>query len=331
MKKQFLLIVTGLLLVFTAAQAAWAFSDTANDPNASKIEALQQAGILAGEAGGTFNPSGQLTYAQGVSMIVKGLDLNLDTIRFIKAPQATDYYPNLKNDAWYSSAFIIAALNGLDVPQDVKADQPMTREQFTHHLYKGILRTGDYAFIDLYATFKDEADVDKGYMEAVQKLLITKIAALDESQAFHPKAVITRGEAAGWLHGAIAFVKDSVQPPAEEPGSPLTAVKLATVAVNDKVNEVTVTATAPHPGYGIRIASIAFEGGSAVIRTEPVLPDPDKMYPQVLTDVSAVTYISASYTPVLAENGGGVSGSTGSAGAVDTDEAGGDASVSSAS
>jgi len=315
MKKQVVLMLTAILLLFGAGQAAWAFSDTANDPNAAKIEALQKAGVLSGDKSGKFHPGGQLTYAQGISLIVRALELNIDHIRFVKEPLATDSFPNLKNDAWYSQAFVIAAHNGLEVPKDVRADQPMTKEQFAFHLYNGVQQTGEYADIEIYIVLKDEADVSKGYMEAIQKLLIRKIAALDENGMFHPKKLITRSEAVAWVHDALAFVRDmkGAEPAGEPDAFPLTDLALTTTPVNDKVTEVTVTAKAPHPGYGLRIVSVVFEGTNANVYVEAVLPNPDMNYAQVITDVQAVTYIGAEYKPVLFAGGQSVSGSTGAA------------------
>ncbi|MNV98802.1 hypothetical protein D3C71_1940940 [compost metagenome] len=67
----------------------------------------------------------------------------------------------------------------------------------------------------------------------------------------------------------------------------------------------------PHPGYGFRISSIAFEGDQAIIYTEPTLPDPDKMYPQVITTVQVTAYVDAAFKPVLAQDLYSVEGSIG--------------------
>ncbi|MDQ8733536.1 S-layer homology domain-containing protein [Paenibacillus sp. LHD-38] len=313
MKKRSLLILTLVaMMLFTLGQTVWAFKDVKNDANEKQIEELQKLGILSGDKHDKFNPKGTLTYAQGVSMIVKGLELNIDHIRFIKAPEASDYFTNLKDDAWYSDAFIIANLNGLEIPKTVKANDIMTREQFAHHLFKAILTKGDYAFIEIFMLLEDEADVNKDYMDSIQKLIISKIVTLDKSNKFYPKKAITRSEAAGWLYGAIQFVKETTPIP-ELPEQPVLDPKLSVTAVNAEINKVTVTAQVPHPGYGIRIASIGFEGDKAVIYLETVLPDPDKMYPQVITDVSVSTYVDAKLKPVLPESAGSSQSSTGSA------------------
>lgn len=325
MKKPLAALTIVVLLIAALSQSVWAFSDTKGHPNDAKISELQKLGILSGTGakGDTFDPNGKLTYAAGISMIVNGLGLNIDGINFIKEPKATDSFPNMKDDAWYSNAFIIAALNGLEIPRETKPDAAMTREQFAHHLMQALLKKGDYAFIDIYVELKDEADVNSAYMGSIQKLLITNIAKLDADQKFNPKATITRGDAAGWLYDTMQFVAKNtpVNPPDDQP-YPLTDLALTVKAVNADVNEVTVSATAPHPGYGMRIASITFDGKQAVIDIEPIYPDKDKSYPQVVTELKTVTYVSSAFKPVLGDNGastGSGSAAGGSTGIIGSD------------
>jgi len=103
------------------------------------------------------------------------------------------------------------------------------------------------------------------------------------------------------LNRARDFVRNT---PSIEPVNPyegiLTDLALKTERVNEDIVKVTVTAQAPHPGYGLEIANIAFEGKQAYISWRVVLPDPNMVYPQVITDVSAITYIPAGYEAVLA-------------------------------
>lgn len=297
-KRSFLLLTLVAMMLFTLSQTAWAFKDVKNDANEQKIIELQKQGILnGGNKDEKFNPNGKLTYAEGISIIVKGMGLNIDNIRFIKKPETTDYFPNLKDNAWYSEAFIIASINGLDIPKTVKANDTMTREQFAHHLFKAVVKNGDYAFIEIYMQLKDEGDVNKVYMDSIQKMLISKIVKLDSSNKFYPKQAVTRSVAAGWLYDAMTFVKETK--PIEEPELPSLEYKLTVTPVNAEVNKVTVSAQVPHPGYGIRISSIGFEGKEAILYVEPILPDPDKMYPQVITEVQVSTYVDAAYKPVF--------------------------------
>ncbi len=313
-KKPFFLLMMAVIMLLTISQSAFAFNDVRNDPNAQKITELQKQGILKGQGkDGVFNPKGKLTYAEGISLIVKGLDLNIDHVRFIKAPLASDYFPNVPNKEWYSQAFIIAGFYDLGIDKSVKPTDVMTREQYAHHLFKAILTKGDYAFTEIYMVVKDQADITEAYSDSIQKLLITDIAELDKSGKFFPKKSVTRSDAAGWLYGAIEFVKNTT-PVTPEPEAPSFDLKLDVAAVNKDVNKVTISTQVPHPGYGIRIAGISFEGDQAFIQVETVLPNPDQMYPQVITDVQVSTYVDAAYKPVLEASANAETASSGSTG-----------------
>jgi len=308
-KKPLLIMALTVILIFTLGQTVMAFSDVANNPYGDKIKALKEKGILSGVANDQFKPGDKLTYASGISMLVKGLDLNLDLFDFIKEPKVSDFFTNLSDDAWYSHAFIVAQAHGLEIPQDVKANDPITKEQFAHHLFQAMMTKGDYAFIEIYKIIKDEADVNGAYMNSIQKLLISNIATVDKDNNFYPTQPITRGEAAAWLHDGMKFVAET-KPIEPQPELPEFEQKLTVEAVNDLINKVTITAQMPHPGYGLRIASIQFDGEQAVIYTEPVLPDPDKMYPQVITEVKVTTYVDAAFKPVLPAKTDGSSSSS---------------------
>ncbi len=310
-KKPILILAITALMMLVLGQSVFAFSDTGSNPNAEKIKALKERGILSGTGSDQFKPDGELTYAAAISMLVKAFDLNLDNIRFVKKPEATDYFPNLSNDAWYSEAFIIAQVKELDIPADVKANDPVTKEQFAHHLFQAINTTGQYAMIKMWMVINDEDDVTPGYMTNIQNVLLTKIAEVDKDGNFNPKKAITRGEAAGWLYDGLNFVEKhtAIEP---QPEYPQYDIKLDVKAVNDDINKVTLSAEVPHPGHGFRISSIAFEGDQAIIYTEPILPEPDKMYPQVITTVEVATYVDAAFKPVLADDLYSMEGSEGS-------------------
>jgi hypothetical protein len=310
-KKPILILAITALMMLVLGQSVFAFSDTGSNPNAEKIKALKERGILSGTGSDQFKPDGELTYAAAISMLVKAFDLNLDNVRFVKKPEATDYFPNLSNDAWYSEAFIIAQVKELDIPADVKANDPVTKEQFAHHLFQAINTTGQYAMIKMWMIINDEDDVTPGYMTNIQNVLLTKIAEVDKDGNFLPKKSITRGEAAGWLYEGLKFVDErtAIEP---QPEYPQYDIKLDVKAVNDDINKVTLSAEVPHPGHGLRISSIVFEGDQAIIYTEPTLPEPDKMYPQVITTVEVATYVDAAFKPILADDLYSMEGSEGS-------------------
>lgn len=288
-KKTFLSLLTIIALLLTFSSSAWANSNAATP-------------ISAKPGNKITIPGGKLTYATAVPWLVSELGLNMNEIRFIKKPEASDYFTNIPDDAPYAEAFIIAHLNELNIPQDVKPYDFVSREQLGHMIMQGIKSHGDFPMIKIFIVIADEEDITIDYQGSIQQLLVLKIAELDaKTQMFYPQKVITRGEAATWISNAAAFIGQTFPLPGEgeEKPFPIADVKLASETAADGVLKVTVSGQAPHPGYGLAIESIAFVGDEAIVRVAPVFPNPDMMYPQVITEVSVETYVSSDFKPVL--------------------------------
>lgn len=283
--------------------AASAFSDVSGDPAEKQIEALRQSGVVSGVNHDLFAPKESITAAQGVQMIVNGLELSLAKYQFIKAPQASDSFTNIPNDAWYAEAFVIAHVNGLPLARDIDPDAPLTREQFVQLVVAAVNTTGDYPVTLSYERIGDEKEVGEDFMGAVQTALKLKIVSLDAADNFRPKAVTTRSEAASMVHAAITFVQEhkdvaaKPEPPVEQNGE----VTMSSEKVNDQINRITVTwGEMPNPGYRLTVDRIEFgTNGEAVIVYSTHKPDPDRMYPQVITEAKTSVYLGSEFKPVL--------------------------------
>jgi hypothetical protein len=301
--------VLAVLLLFTllTGGSAWAFNDINDTVGKKEIMALKDKGIINGITDETFAPQGKLSYAQGITLIVKGLDLNIKTKNFIKKPEASDYYTKVPNKAWYAQSLMYAQLNGLTLPKDLDPNLLMTREEFTNYLIEGLNTTGDYPMIMMYAVLNDEKEVNKAYMNSIQQALITKIASVDKAQNFYPKRAITRAEAAVMLSRAIDFIeknKGNVIPdPTPVNEFPNANVSFEATPVTSAVYKVVLTwKQAPNPGYSIKIDRIEFQGKQALIYYSLHKPDPEKMYTQVLTDLKSTTYVDSSFEVKIIQN-----------------------------
>lgn len=253
---------------------------------------------------GQKNPN-TVTVAEAVTMIVKGLGLNIDNIRFFKEPKASDYYTKVKDNASYAGDFIIAQFNGLELPKDINPNAIVNREQFAKWLYGGLSTTGDYAWIEIYVNVKDANKVSKGYMDSIQKLLIANIASLDSNNRFWPKQNVTKAQADRMVKRAAEFVVKNTPAQPENPENPeigiLSELKLNSEHYADGVDRVTVSALVPHTGYGIDIANVRFVKGVAVIDYRVIQGDPAAFYAQVITEVKAYAYVPAGTKVSLGE------------------------------
>ncbi|MFC5403126.1 S-layer homology domain-containing protein [Cohnella soli] len=232
--------------------------------------------------------------ATSVTLIVKGLGLNIDNLRFIKEPKASDYFTKVKDNASYANDFIIAQYNGLGLPKDINPAAKVTREQFSVWLYGALSHKGDYAWVEIFANIKDAKNISKTSMEAIQRLLIAKVVTLDSKGYFYPKNKVTVAQAKTMVARTATFIKNTK--PIPQPETPvLFDPQVTTEKETDAVSKVTLTVKAPHAGYGLIITGIKFDGDTAYIQYKALPPDPDKMYAQVITELKAVTYVASNY------------------------------------
>lgn len=305
-----MIVSLALALSFgSLTSGALAFSDLDKISGQEKIVDLQKRGIINGIDKKHFAPHKTMTTEQAVSLIVKGLDLNLNAFMFIKEPKASDSFTNIPDDAWYAKAFVIAHVHGLPLDRDIKPGAPITREHFVDLLMNAVYTKGEYAWINIFMNIEDDEKITEGRMQSVQHALIAKIAELDKKGNFRPQQPITRGEAAVMLHNAIEFVKqqeEHEQPPIEQPDDPYVneKVDMSITAVNNDVQKVTLSwGEKPNPGYGLSIVGVDFVGeDTAVVKYQLRFPEPGQMYTQVIVYPEASVYVGSNVKHVELQN-----------------------------
>ncbi|MWV42545.1 hypothetical protein GRF59_02795 [Paenibacillus sp. HJL G12] len=188
--------------------SAAAFKDLDSVQDKDKIIALHDSGLIKGITAERFAPNKTVTQAESVQFFVNALGLNLDFIRFVKEPQASDYYKQANDSAWYAKAFIIAAVNGLDLPADLNPNEKMTREGFTHQLVHAIEIAGKLPLINpIVQKFIDQDQVNPEYSGSIQRALNYGVVGLDKNGKFQPKKEISRAEAAIEISNALHYLK----------------------------------------------------------------------------------------------------------------------------
>jgi hypothetical protein len=290
------LLSTVILSLAVGGVSAYGFQDTKGDPAEAEIIALSQAGVVSGINDSQFDPQGAMTLAQGVQIIVRGLALNMDALRFIKEPVASDMFDYVQNDAWYAKAMVIAFHNGLTLPRNANPHAKLTEGAFTQLLTEGL-----------------RAKTEK---EAPAKLF---------GDASGGKAEVTRSKAVQLTARVISFLNEqkSDQPQQQQ------SVTVERTKAGDGVDLITLTwPERPSAGYSLRIEGIDFQSGDgkiagqddmtapngtdgfvsrnnggvtgtgkttgvAVIRYSLHEPKPGSMNAQVITDVKATTFVGS--------------------------------------
>lgn len=216
-RKQITSGAVALMLSLTLVVPSWAaaapFTDLTGISAKNKILALQEKGYVKGVGRGLFAPNRTVSAAEGIQMIVTSLKLNIDDIRFIKEPLATDYFKKADNGAWYANAFIIASVKGFELPADLDPNQVWTREEFTYYLIRAMEIHGNLPMIKLIPIdIADEDRIAVDYSGAVQRALVYNVVTLDAQGKFAPQRKITRAEAAEQIYNALEYLNNHPKP-----------------------------------------------------------------------------------------------------------------------
>lgn len=215
-KKTIIASVLTLALAGQCFAGTVPFTDISGIAGKDKIISLQEQGIIKGGGSGLFAPDAPLTAAQGIQLLVNAFDLNIDNIRFIKAPKASDYFKNARDNAWYADAFIIISFSGLELPSDLDPNAKWTREEFTHYLVQLMEKQGNLPLINLIpADICDSDQMNILYSGSIQRALVYKLVELDADGGFRPKDAVSRADAAVQVYQALEYLKAHPAPQAQ--------------------------------------------------------------------------------------------------------------------
>ncbi|WP_410513831.1 S-layer homology domain-containing protein [Paenibacillus sp. BR2-3] len=280
--------------------SAFAFSDLKGSPAEAKINALQTKGLINGVTHGKFAPKFKLTFGQAVQFIVSGLELKSQPSNGSSFSKASDYFDKVSDKAWFAPAFLTAKQNGLSLDRSVNPNGMITRAQFAHLLTQALISKRDFPVTEMYFSIADGDKLPAEIANSLQILLNTHIISLEAGSKFRPNDVITRVEAAVWVYDAAEFAQKVIVPANQTPAPVYDKAEVSVVKAADGVNKVSLTVNnLPHPGYGLLVERIEFrKDKTAVIYYSVTLPDPDKIYPQVISKATVVTYLSDDYKPV---------------------------------
>lgn len=192
-------------------QGATVFKDIDGLQEKEAIMYLHNKGYVNGVGNGLFAPYATITTAQAIQLMVNFMELNLDNVRFIKAPLATDYFIKANNNAWYNNAFIITGVKNPVFPSDINPNQPMTTEAFIHYLVKTLELQYDLPMIKvLPQSISDGQSMNPNYVGAVQRALYYGILTLDDQGNIYPKRLMTRARAAALVKNVMDY-KDALE------------------------------------------------------------------------------------------------------------------------
>lgn len=169
-------------------QAAWAEDD---------INALFEAGILAGDGSGSFYPNRTVTREELVTMVVKAFDLE---------PSGELDFKDVKVDAWYAenikAAFAAGAISGVS-ENSFGVGMEITRQDLAAIIYRlAKLPAGSEV-----KRFADESEIAEYAKEAVLVLSSNGIISGMDENNFGPRLTATRAQVAVMLNRLLNLME----------------------------------------------------------------------------------------------------------------------------
>ena len=184
------------------------FTDVADSTYQQEIERLADEGIVQGMGDGSFRPEENLTYAQAAQLMVNMFDLSLAKFTFIKAPQASDFFTGVGDEAWYSEPMMVAALNGVSLEQNVDPMAFITRDDWYYMLVTSLESSMELPMINIIPSpIMDDTTLAIDHTGVIQRGLSYGLYDLMDDGRINGEAAMSRGQAAAILVNTLDYME----------------------------------------------------------------------------------------------------------------------------
>ncbi|MDD3365166.1 MAG: protease inhibitor I42 family protein [Syntrophomonas sp.] len=216
MKKYLLLLLVAIMLAFpggaSAQTAPGDIVDTSGHWAEQDIEAVSCLGFMNGtgttdQGFQVFSPEGTVSRAQLAAVLQRTFQLDYGQIQFIKQPLASDYYPDVDNDAWYANGLVMCAINNIfEITGDFSADRSVSRMEMARSIYRCFnAKEISVPMIMLMPIYEDTNSLSQEDVNAITFVSNTGIMK-GENNYFRPEQDMTRAELARVLNRCVSLM-----------------------------------------------------------------------------------------------------------------------------
>lgn len=147
-----------------------------------------------------FAPTGLVSRAQAASALTRAFNIDYGDYRFVKEPQATDYYRDVDNNTWYAQAAILCALHevmtDIDYSGKFYADRSISRLEMARAIQRSFtVKKINVPMIMLMPYFEDTGNLPNDDMNSIVFVNNTGIMKGNNGY-FRPHDPLTRAELA---------------------------------------------------------------------------------------------------------------------------------------
>ncbi|MEC0265299.1 S-layer homology domain-containing protein [Paenibacillus anseongense] len=190
--------------MYAIVQNKKTFDDMAGHWAQKDVELLASKMIINGTSDHSYTPEMQVTRAQFVAMLVRGLGLSTETLPAV--------FTDVAATQWYASKVGTAAKYGLvqGVSEGLfNPDEHITREQMVVILMKAVALVQGTAKTDVKATtqFADQDQLSDYARSALSEAVGKGLVHGKTETTFAPQDIATRAEAAVMIKQVLQFLK----------------------------------------------------------------------------------------------------------------------------
>jgi hypothetical protein len=211
------LLIAGFLICLCGTSSAkllkGTFIDTGGHWAENEIETAYNRGLMQGVGTDKFGfkvfaPEANVNRYQLAVVSDRAFDLDYGTMRFIKEPVASDYYSDLENEAWYSGAVTLAAINHIFASDgELKGEEEVSRIEAARGIYRAFQAKGiSVPMIMLMPMYDDTTELAEEDVNAMVFVSNTGIMK-GNNNLFRPYDPLTRAELARVLNQVVKLIE----------------------------------------------------------------------------------------------------------------------------
>lgn len=167
-----------------------------------EIQTAVNLGLMSGMGSNTqgyqvFAPDSQLNRAQLTVVLQRVFQLDYGQTRFIKQPEASDYFADVDNQSWYADALVMCAINNIfDNCGCFNPDENVSRIEVARSIYRAFNAKG--ISVPMIMTMPQFADTQDLVQEDTNAMVFVNNTGImtGYNGCFRPHELVKRGELA---------------------------------------------------------------------------------------------------------------------------------------
>ena len=144
---------------------------------------------------GSFRPDQAITRMEFARLLHKALGIN---INYFAATDISEYYNDVKSgDVGSNELYDLVTCGIIDTKTSFRPNETLKRDEMIHFIMNAFhyAAGNDYAFIEIYHIFEDDADIKSEYSTDIQHSFILGLVTGRNSNVLFPNKAATRAEA----------------------------------------------------------------------------------------------------------------------------------------